>query len=85
MMARPKGTTKEDSLLWLTVTIGLTKETVQWYKSLPDGMKGKAIRDAITLYRARESTTIDDDEYIQIVNRDIIGQFTDEDGNEISP
>jgi hypothetical protein len=51
-MARPKGTTKPDSLVWLTVTLGLSKETVQWYKSLPDGMKGKAIRDAIALYRA---------------------------------
>ena len=57
MMARPKGTTKEDSLSWLTVTIGLTKETVQWYKSLPDGMKGKAIRDAIALYRATNEGT----------------------------
>ena len=57
MMARPKGTTKEDSLLWLTVTIGLTKETVQWYKSLPEGMKGKAIRDAIALYRITNEGT----------------------------
>lgn len=54
---RPKGTTKEDSLSWLTVTIGLTKEAVQWYKSLPDGMKGKAIRDAIALYRATNEET----------------------------
>jgi hypothetical protein len=58
-MARPKGTTKPNSLSWLTVTLGLTKEAVEWYKSLPDGMKGKAIRDAIALYRATNKQTGD--------------------------
>lgn len=30
-----------------------------------------------------ESATIDDDDYIQIVNSDLIGHHTDEDGNEV--
>lgn len=30
-----------------------------------------------------ESTTIDDNDYIEIVNKDIIGHFTDVDGNEV--
>jgi hypothetical protein len=40
-MARPKGTTKPDSLVFIKVVLGVTKETEEWYKSLPDGMKGK--------------------------------------------
>jgi len=51
-MARPKGTTKPDSLVWLNITLGLSKETMEWYKSLPDGTKCQVIRDAIALYRA---------------------------------
>ena len=50
-MPRPKGTIKLDSLSWLTVTIGLTKETVQWYKSLPEGTKAKTLRECIDLFR----------------------------------
>lgn len=54
-MPRPKGTTKENSLVWLNVTLGLSKETVEWYKSLPNGTKNQVMRDAIALYRKHKS------------------------------
>ncbi len=50
-MARPKGTTKEDSLVFINVTLGVSKETSEWYKSLPQRTKAKVLRDAIALYR----------------------------------
>ena len=53
-MARPKGTTKSDSLVWTDITLGLSKETHDWYKSLtPRGTKAKMLRDAIALYRVQ--------------------------------
>ena len=51
-MARPKGTTKPDSLVFIKVVLGVTKETEEWYKSLPARTKAKTMRDAIALYRA---------------------------------
>lgn len=52
-MARPKGTTKEDSLVFINVTLGVSKETSEWYKSLPQRTKAKVLRDAIALYRQK--------------------------------
>ena len=52
-MARPKGTTKEDSLVFIDVTMGVTKETADWYKNLPRGTKAKVLREAIAFYRAQ--------------------------------
>lgn len=54
-MARPKGTTKEDSLVFIEVTMGMPKETAEWYKALPKGTKAKVMRDAIALYRAQNN------------------------------
>ena len=56
-MSRPKGTTKPNSLVFIKVVLGVTKETEEWYKSLPKGTKAKTIRDAITLYRATNEET----------------------------
>jgi hypothetical protein len=53
---RPKGTTKPDSLVFIKVVLGVTKETEEWYKSLPEGTKAKTMRDAITLYRNQNQT-----------------------------
>jgi len=50
-MARPKGTTKEDSLVFTKVTLGLSKETQEWYENIPKRTKSKMLRDAIALYR----------------------------------
>lgn len=50
-MARPKGTTKEDSLVFIKVTLGVTKETSEWYENLPKRTKSKVMREAIALYR----------------------------------
>lgn len=50
-MARPKGSTKPNSLVFIKVVMGVTKEIEEWYKSLPEGTKAKTMRDAITLYR----------------------------------
>jgi hypothetical protein len=55
-MARPVGTTKPDSLVWTSITLGLSKETHDWYKSLAskgNGAKAKMIREAFALYRAQ--------------------------------
>lgn len=54
-MARPKGTTKEDSLVFGDITLGLSKDDWQWFKSIPKGTKAKVIRDAIALYRAQNN------------------------------
>jgi hypothetical protein len=54
-MARPKGTTKPDSLVFIKVVLGVTKETEEWYKSLPEGTKAKTMRDAINLYRSQQN------------------------------
>ena len=50
-MGRPKGTTKPDSLVFIKVVLGVTKETEEWYKSLPDGTKAKTLRECIDLFR----------------------------------
>ena len=50
-MGRPKGTTKPDSLVFIKVVLGVTKETEEWYKSLPDGKKAKTLRECIDLFR----------------------------------
>ena len=50
-MARPKGTTKEDSLVFIKITMGVTKETSEWYENLPKRTKAKVMREAIALYR----------------------------------
>jgi hypothetical protein len=55
-MARPKGTTKPDSLVFIKVVLGVTKETEEWYKSLPEGTKAKILREAISLYRNQNKT-----------------------------
>lgn len=56
-MARPKGTrNKADSFIWTSITMGLSKEMHDWYKSLAlkgNGAKAKMIRDAFALYRAQ--------------------------------
>ena len=52
-MARPKGTTKEDSLVFISVTMGVSKETSEWYKALPQRTKAKVLREAIALYRSQ--------------------------------
>jgi hypothetical protein len=72
-MARPKGTTKPNSLVFIKVVLGVTKETEEWYKSLPEGTKAKTMRDAIALYRAtNEQNRLPDinDRVNRIVNRD---------------
>jgi hypothetical protein len=53
-MARPKGTTKPDSLVSINVTLGVSKETSEWYKLLPDGTKSQVLRNAIALYRSQD-------------------------------
>ena len=58
-MGRPKGTTKPNSLVFIKVVLGVTKETEEWYKSLPEGTKAKTIRDAIALYCATNEQTGD--------------------------
>ena len=51
-MARPHGTTKPDSLVQITVTLSVSKETAEWYKSLPErANKSEILREAIALYR----------------------------------
>ncbi len=50
-LGRPKGTTKEDSLVFIKVTLGVTKETSEWYENLPNRTKSKVMREAIALYR----------------------------------
>jgi hypothetical protein len=55
-MARPKGTTKPDSLVFIKVVLGVTKETEEWYKALPKGTKAKILREAISLYRNQNKT-----------------------------
>ena len=52
-MARPVGTTKEDSLVFINVTLGVSKETSEWYKNLPKNTKAKILREAIALYRSQ--------------------------------
>lgn len=54
-MARPVGTTKKDSLVSINVTLGVSKETSEWYKSLPKSTKAQTLRDAIALYRAQNN------------------------------
>lgn len=50
-MARPKGTTKLDSLVQADLTLRVDQETWEWYKALPKGTKAKILREAISLYR----------------------------------
>ena len=50
-MARPKGTTKANSLIQADLTLRVDQETWEWYKALPKGTKAKTLRDAISLYR----------------------------------
>ena len=50
-MGRPKGTTKPNSLVFIKVVLGVTKETEEWYKSLPEGTKAKTLRECIDLFR----------------------------------
>jgi hypothetical protein len=38
------------------VVLGVTKETEEWYKSLPEGTKAKILREAISLYRNQNKT-----------------------------
>ena len=55
-MARPKGTTKPDTLMWTSITLGLSKDNHDWYKSLASkgsGAKARMLREAIALYRAQ--------------------------------
>ncbi len=54
-MARPKGTTKPDSLIQADLTLRVDQETWEWYKALPKGTKAKILRDAIALYRAQNN------------------------------
>ena len=56
-MARPKGTTKPNSLIQADLTLRVDRETWEWYKALPKGTKAKTIRDAIALYRATNKQT----------------------------
>jgi hypothetical protein len=60
-MARPKGTTKPDSLVFIKVVLGVNKETEEWYKSLPEGTKAKTMRDAINLYRSQQNQQTGED------------------------
>lgn len=54
-MARTKGAkNKANSFVWTSITLGLSQETHEWYKSLESkgvGAKAKMIRDAFALYR----------------------------------
>lgn len=56
LAGRKHGSTKPDSLVWFNVTLGLPKETVEWYKSLPDGSKNQTMRDVIALYRQQSES-----------------------------
>ena len=56
-MARPVGTTKKDSLVSINVTLGVSKETSEWYKLLPDGTKSQVLREAIALYRSQDQVS----------------------------
>ena len=55
-MARPKGTTKPNSLIQADLTLRVDQETWEWYKALPKGTKAKILREAISLYRNQNKT-----------------------------
>ncbi len=57
-MARPKGTVKPNSLVSINITLGVSRETVEWYKLLPDGTKSQVLRDAIALYRSQDQNYV---------------------------
>jgi len=50
-MARPRGTKKQNSLIFGDITLGLPPEDWEWYKAIPKGTKAKVLRAAIALYR----------------------------------
>lgn len=55
-MGQPRNPSNPKTLVWTTITLGLSQETHDWYKSLSSrGDKAKMLREAIALYRSQNT------------------------------